>query len=161
MPNINQPEFDEVRDDVAGFRARRARIGYQLGTERIGLSQWELPPGEAAYPFHYHLTEEELVIVLEGAPSLRTPDGWRELDAGEVVSFPRGERGGHQLVNRTGATVRFLAASTHGDPDIVFYPDSDKVGASERPPRGGGVRLFFRRSDAVDYWEGETPPDPT
>ena len=72
----------------AGFRARRARIGYQLGTERIGLSQWELPPGEAAYPFHYHLTEEELVIVLDGAPSLRTPDGWRELDAGRGRLVP-------------------------------------------------------------------------
>ena len=74
------------------------------------------------------------MIVLEGAPSLRTPDGWRELEAGEVVSFPRGERGGHQLVNRTGATGPLPRASTHGDPDIVFYPDSDKVGASERPP---------------------------
>ena len=98
------------------------------------------------------------MIVLDGAPSLRTPDGWRELEAGEVVSFPRGERGGHQLVNRTGSTVRFLAASTHGEPDITFYPDAGKVGAAERLPQGGGVRLFFRVDDAVDYWDGESPP---
>jgi uncharacterized cupin superfamily protein len=158
MPNINQPEFDPKREVVDGFRARRARLGWELETERIGLSVWEVPPGEAAYPFHYHLTEEEVVIVLEGTPSLRTPDGWRELEQGEVVSFLRGERGAHQVVNRTSASVRFLAASTHGDPDVVVYPDSDKLGASERLSRGGGTSLFFRRSDAVPYWEGETPP---
>ena len=36
---------------------------------------------------------------------------------------------------------------------VSVYPDSGKVGV--RPPRGGPDRLNFRRSDAVDYWEGE------
>jgi uncharacterized cupin superfamily protein len=157
MPNIHRPEFDEPRDHH-GFRALRARLGYQLGSERLGLSVWELPPGEAAYPYHYHLAEEELVIVLAGQPSLRTPDGWRELEPGEAVSFLRGEQSGHQIVNRTGATVRFLAASTNGEPDIVFYPDSNKLGAAERLPTGGGLRTFFRLADGVDYWEGESAP---
>ena len=89
MPNLNDPQFDEERDRD-GFRARRARIGYQLGTERLGISQWELPPGQAAYPYHLHLTEEELLIVVKGAPALRTPEGWRDLAEGEIVSFPRG-----------------------------------------------------------------------
>ena len=137
---------------------RRARLGYQLGSERIGLSLWDMPPGQAAYPYHYHLAEEELVIVLSGRPSLRTPDGWRELDEGDVVSFRRGEQGAHQLVNRSQETVRFLAGSTHGDPDVVLYPDSNKLGASERLPEGGGLRTFFKLEDQVDYWEGEVPP---
>jgi uncharacterized cupin superfamily protein len=157
MSNVNEPQFDEERDRE-GFRARRARIGYQLGTERLGISQWELPPGQAAYPYHLHLTEEELLIVLKGAPSLRTPEGWRDLAEGEVVSFLRGEPGAHQLVNRTADTVAFLAISTHGEPDIVLYPDSNKVGASERLPQGGGLRTFFRLDDVVDYYDGEQPP---
>ena len=157
VPNINSPEFDEPRDHP-GFRVRRARMGYQLGSERIGLSLWEMPAGEAAYPYHYHLAEEELLIVLSGRPSLRTPNGWRELDEGEVVSFLRGEQGSHQLVNRSGETVRFVALSTHGDPDIVLYPDSGKLGASERLREGGGLRTIFRLVDQVDYWEGEAPP---
>jgi uncharacterized cupin superfamily protein len=157
LPNLNDPQFDEVRERD-GFRARRARIGQQLGTERLGISQWELPPGQAAYPYHLHLTEEELLIVLDGTPALRTPDGWRDLAEGEVVAFPRGEEGGHQIVNRTDATVRFIAISTHGDPDIVLYPDSNKVGAAERLSKGGGLRTFFRLSDAVDYYDGEQPP---
>jgi uncharacterized cupin superfamily protein len=157
VPNINEPEFDEPREHD-GFRALRARLGRQAGSERLGLSLWEIAPGEAAYPYHFHFTEEELVIVLEGTPSLRTPDGWRELAEGEVIAFLRGEAGGHQLVNRSPARVRFLALSTSGEPDVVSYPDSGKLGAYERLPAGGGLRAMFRIEDAVDYYDGERPP---
>lgn len=157
MPNIYAPEFDEPREHP-GFNARRARMGYQLATQRLGISVWELPAGQAAYPYHLHLAEEEAVVVLEGTPALRTPDGWRELERGEVVSFPAGEAGAHQLVNRTEEPVRLLAISTHGQPDIVLYPDSGKVGVAERLPTGGGLRQFFNADDRVGYWDGETPP---
>jgi uncharacterized cupin superfamily protein len=158
MTNINDPLFDEPREHP-GFRCQRARLSRQAGSERLGLSLWELPAGETAYPYHYHLTEEELVLVLEGTPTLRTPDGWRELQEGEVIAFLRGEHGGHQLVNRTQQIVRFLSFSTSGEPDIVIYPDSDKLGAFERLPQGGGLRTMFRIADTVDYHEGEQPPD--
>jgi uncharacterized cupin superfamily protein len=158
MPNINDPVFDEPREHP-GFQCRRARVSRQAGSERLGLSLWEVPPGEAAYPYHHHLAEEELVIVLDGRPSLRTPQGWRELTRGEVVAFPRGEQGAHQLVNRTQQTVRFLAFSPNGEPDIVIYPDSGKVGAFERLAQGGGLRELFRMSDSVDYYEGERAPE--
>jgi uncharacterized cupin superfamily protein len=158
VANLQRPDFDEDRGDQPGFRSRRARIGYQVRAERIGASLWEIPPGEAAYPYHFHLGEEELVIVLAGSPTLRTPDGWRDLQQGDVVSFPRGEQGAHQLVNRTADVVRFLAISTNAEPDIVFYPDSGKVGAVERLPQGHGYRGFFRLGDAVDYWDGEQAP---
>lgn len=62
-----------------GVRCRRARLSRQAGSERLGLSLWGSRRGEAAYPYHHHLPEEELVLVLDGAPSLRTPDVWREL----------------------------------------------------------------------------------
>jgi uncharacterized cupin superfamily protein len=157
MTNINDPLFDEPREHP-GFRAQRARLSRQAGSERLGLSLWLLPAGEAAYPYHHHLAEEELVLVLDGAPSLRTPTGWQELRAGEVVAFPRGEDGAHQLVNRTAETVRFLAFSSSGEPDIVIYPDSGKLGAYERLPDGGGLRALFRLDEAVDYHDGEHPP---
>ncbi len=157
VPNINDPVFDEPREHP-GFRCVRARLSRQAGSERLGLSLWEVPAGEAAYPYHHHLGEEELILVLEGRPSLRTPQGWRELREGEVVAFLRGEQGAHQLVNRTAETVRFLSFSPSGDPDIVVYPDSGKVGAFERLPDGGGLRTMFRVSDTVDYHEGEQPP---
>jgi uncharacterized cupin superfamily protein len=158
MPNINDASFDEPREQE-GFRCLRARLSRQAGSERLGLSLWELPAGETAYPYHHHLGEEELVVVLEGRPSLRTPGGWRTLGEGEVVAFRRGQEGAHQLVNRTSETVRFLAFSTNGEPDLVVYPDSGKLGAFERLPDGGGLRAMFRAAEAVDYYEGEEPPD--
>jgi len=157
VPNLREPEFDDIRDHP-GFHAVRARLGAQAGAERIGVSLWEVEPGQAAYPYHYHLTEEELLIVLEGRPSLRTPAGWRDLDEGEVVALGRGEQSAHQLVNRSDETVRFLAFSSTGEPDVVMYPDSGKVGVRERLPDDSGLRASFRMEHAVDYYEGEEPP---
>ena len=154
--SIGQPKFDEPREHP-GFNCRRARIGRQAGSSKVGASLWELPAGEAAYPYHWHIAEEELLIVLEGAPSLRTPDGWRDLGEGEVVSFPCGEEGAHQIVNRTDKDVRFLAVSNQ-QADIVVRPDSQTIGACERRPEGGGLWAYFRLDNSIDYFADEEPP---
>ena len=154
--NIKQPEFDEMREHP-GFNCRRARIGRQTGSEKVGASLWELPAGQAAYPYHWHVAEEELLVVLEGTPSLRTPDGWRELGEGEVLSFLCGEEGAHQIVNRTETPVRFFAVSNQ-QPDIIVRPDSQTIGVSERRPQGGGIHALFRLADQVDYFKGEESP---
>jgi len=159
MPSIFEPFFDEDRRAPEGFRARRALLGRQAGAERLGLSLWELPPGEAAYPYHFHLVDEELIVVLEGSPLLRTPQGWRELARGAVESFPTGESGAHQLVNWGEETVRFLSFSPSGNVDVVIYPDSRKIAAAERKPDGWSMRTLIP-SEAVDYWLGELPPTP-
>jgi uncharacterized cupin superfamily protein len=159
MPNFETPDFDQSREHD-GFSHTRARIGRQAGSDRLGASVYELPPGKAAYPYHWHVGDEEMLFVLAGRPTLRTPAGMRELEQGEVVSFRRGEEGAHQLLNRTEQPVRFLTVSTEGDTDLVVYPDSDKLGAYGRKPDGGGGLLaLFRRGDAVDYFEGESAPD--
>jgi uncharacterized cupin superfamily protein len=154
--NVRRPEFDEPRSHP-GFNCRRARIGRQAGSEKIGASLWELPAGEAAYPYHWHVAEEELLVVLDGTPSLRTADGWRELSEGEVVSFPTGEEGAHQIANRSEQSVRFLAVSNQ-QPDIVVRPDSGTIGAFERRAEGGGIYAHFRLDDQIDYFEGEESP---
>jgi uncharacterized cupin superfamily protein len=154
MPNVYRPTF-EAGERPEGFRSRRARIGYELGTELIGCSLWELPAGEAAYPYHFHYADEELVIVLSGQPTLRTPEGTRELEEGEALRFGLGEEGAHQIINRSEEPVTLLAVSSHGRPDVVVYPDSDKIGVGERLPRGGGLRAFFKRGDGVGYFDGE------
>jgi len=49
-------------------------------------------------------------------------------------------------------------------PEVVAQPDSGKLLAATRPLGGisGKDDFFgtFRRSDEVDYWEGEEPPEP-
>jgi uncharacterized cupin superfamily protein len=157
VPNIEEPDF-VPRNGPPGYRAMRARIGYELGSETVGVSLWELPPGEAAYPYHFHYADEEVVIVLRGRPTLRTPEGERVLEQGEAVRFELGPAGAHQLHNPTADPVRFLSVSSNGRPDIIVYPDSNKVGASERNPDGLGFQTFFALDDQIDYWQGEQPP---
>jgi uncharacterized cupin superfamily protein len=156
IPSIERPDFDEPREHP-GFTCRRARLGRQAGSVRTGLSLWEVGPGEAAYPYHWHAAEEEILVVVSGRPSLRSPDGWRELEQGEVACFPVGEEGAHQLVNRSDETVRFLAFSNQCA-DLVVRPDSGTITVAERLPEGGGLRKHFRLSDDVDYYEGEEAP---
>ena len=159
--SIDSHEHDETpgKADRAGFGSRRSYVGRKAGARRLGASLWEVPAGEAAYPYHFHLGEEELLVVLSGPGQLRTPAGWRTLAQGEVVSFLPGEDGAHQVVAGE-APLRFLAISTNGAPDLVVYPDSGKLGAFERRPDGGGVWELYRRGDRVDYWDGEEPPAP-
>lgn len=61
----------------------------------------------------------------------------------------------HVQVVITDEPIRFLAISSSGRPDIIVYPDSDKIGVGERLPRGGGLRAFCRRGDRVGYFDGE------
>lgn len=158
-PNLDDPVYDEPRETVEGFTAYRARLGYQLGTERLGLSQWRVPAGQAAYPYHFHLAEEELLVLLEGSLLLRSPEGWRRLRQGDVVRFPVGEDGAHQVVNDTGADAKFLSISTHGQPDVVIYPDEGKLCAAERTPDGSGLKKYYILDNDVHYDEGIERPE--
>jgi uncharacterized cupin superfamily protein len=153
-PNVYRPSLDE-ESERPGFRCRGAAIAQQAGAERLGASLYEVEPGEATTPYHWHAGNEELLIVVRGRPSLRTPEGWRELAEGEVVAFPRGERGVHQLANRGDEPARFVIFSEMHQPDVVVYPDSGKVGARSRPD---GIRLNFVADDAVGYWHREEYP---
>jgi uncharacterized cupin superfamily protein len=160
MANVFDPEFDEPLERP-GFVYRRARVGRQAGATKLGASLYEIPPGNASFPYHWHGANEELAIVVSGRPSVRTPEGWRELAEGEVLSFPTGEAGAHQFANRGDEPARILLVSTMIAPEVNGYPDSGKVLATVRPPgsRGdGSLAASFRLTDEVDYWEDEEPP---
>jgi uncharacterized cupin superfamily protein len=137
-------------EDTPGFRFRGVGIGPEVGGELIGCGVYELPPGEQLWPYHYHVTNEEWAVVVVGTPTLRAPDGERELRAGDVVGFGMGEAGAHTFTNASAELARVAIFSTLRPGGTVVYPDSDKVAAG--PP---GDRRCYRRSDAVDYWDGE------
>src|SRR4051795_8799525 len=101
MPNIYEPDF-EPGERPEGFRARRARIGYQLGSELLGCSLFELPPGEAAYPYHFHYADEEIVIVVRGRPTLRSPGGTRSSTRGRRCAL----RSARRARTRSSTTAR-------------------------------------------------------
>jgi uncharacterized cupin superfamily protein len=161
MANLYEPEFDES-SERNGFEWRRAALARQAGGERLGASLFAIAPGEALFPLHYHLANEEMLFVIDGAPSLRTPDGERVLERGEVLSFPRGAEGAHQIVNRSGDEARVLMVSEMNAPEIVVRPESGKVDAMGRPPgrRSEAIRKVFYERDEVEFWDGEEPPPP-
>jgi uncharacterized cupin superfamily protein len=111
-----------------------------------------IPPGQSICPYHYECGEEEWLIVLEGRATLRTPAGEQELGPWDCAFFPAGEEGAHKVTNNTDEPIRVCIWSNRNAVGVAVYPDSDKVGAW--PPG-----KLFRLTDAVDYWDGEVPPD--
>jgi uncharacterized cupin superfamily protein len=73
-------------------------------------------------------------------------DGERQLEEGDVVPFPRGPEGGHQIRNDGDVPARVLIVAAHADPDVAEYPDTGKVAAIV-----GGEHRFHRAADAVDH----------
>jgi uncharacterized cupin superfamily protein len=151
VPNI---QTTELREDG---QLRRERLGELAGAEHLGLTVYDLAPGQAMH-FHYHLQREELLVVLEGTLAVRTPEGWSDVAAGEVVAFPRGERGAHGYENRGDAPVRLLMFSEQNAPNVSVYPDTNEVGIYDvaRP----GERRFgalFNLAEAVSGYAGGQP----
>ena len=97
----------------------------------LGASLYELGPGNFMV-YHAHHGSEELLIVLRGRPTLRTPEGERQLDEGDVVHFPTGPEGAHGIRNDGDEPVRYLVAGTRVSPEIVEYPDTNQVTGQSR-----------------------------
>jgi uncharacterized cupin superfamily protein len=158
MPNVFGPAIDDETSEW-----RRAKLGEQAGCEHLGISLYELAPGQGMV-FHYHVQREELMIVLVGRVALRTAEGWEELPEGEVVAFPRGERGAHGFENRTDAPVRVLMLSEMTGPNVSVYPDENRVGvfdAGRREERRFGA--LFDLGAAISDYGGKAeivPPAP-
>jgi uncharacterized cupin superfamily protein len=149
--NLKGDEWDRV-EERAGWRSKDAWVGAHVGAELIGGSMYELEPGDRLWPYHTHHANEEWMIVLRGRPTLRTPEGERELAEGDVVCFRRGREGFHQIRNATDAPLRVLMLSTLVAPDLVEYPDSGKVGSRSL----AGERILLSRPGPIlDYWDGE------
>ncbi|MEK6278022.1 MAG: cupin domain-containing protein [Actinomycetota bacterium] len=160
MANVFEPRFEPDDDWPEGYDGRFARVGAQAGSERLGATVYEVPPGNSICPYHWHAANEEMLIVLSGRPTLRTPQGERELAEGEIVAFPVGEGGAHKVTNKGDGPVRVLIVSEMNEPEVAVYPDSGKVMARQQAPgrEATGLRAIFRESDAVDYFDGEVPP---
>jgi len=133
-----------------GYLCSAARLGPKLGASRLGMSVYDLPPGEAICPYHFEWTDEEWLIAIAGTPTLRTPEGERVLAPGDVVCFPAGPTGAHHVRNATGGPVRVAIFSRKNEFGSAEYPDSDKVGVW-----ADATHYMLRRSDHLDYWDGE------
>ncbi|MDE3190903.1 MAG: cupin domain-containing protein [Acidobacteriota bacterium] len=116
--------------------ADSGRIGDALGAVGWGCTVYELAPGEASV-YHWHVGEEEMLLVLAGHPTLRTPEGESRLEPWDLALLPRGEEGAHQIRNDTGEAVRAAFFSTSSDPEVVVYPDEQRIGVVAGRTRPG------------------------
>ena len=135
-------------DGYEYFRRKFIPFG---GAKNTLVSVYEIPPGKAAYPYHYHHKNEETFYILSGVGLLKTPEGERTVSAGELLFFPTGPEGAHKLTNmsKTEKLVYIDFEVVH-DIDIAVYPDSDKIGVW-----GLGINKIYPQSADVDYYDGE------
>jgi uncharacterized cupin superfamily protein len=152
--NIHDAEFTYDGTEPDGFVAGEA-LPLRTGDTALTVRLYEVRPGQAMCPYHYEY-EEEWLLVVDGAPTLRDPDGEHQLKAGDLISFTTGPAGAHQVINRTGEPVRALMWSSAREPAVAVYPDSDKIGVYT--PNEDDSAMVRRRDTSVDYWDGETAP---
>ena len=128
-PNAFSSEFEFSRAGVGVLG-----IGRDAGSELLGATVYELDPGARWADLHVHYANEELILVLDGRPTLHTLEGSRELDRGEVYACPRGRRGAHRIENRSDEPARVLIVSTMEMPEVVEYPEEGRVFVMTEPP---------------------------
>jgi len=140
-PNIWSDDWGEQHEDWSGGGGRSKRLPRAAEQPGLGATVYELDPGNFIV-YHFHHAWEELLVVLRGRPTLRTPAGERQLDAGESVYFPLGAEGAHGLRNDTDEAVRALFVSTLSSPEVCEYPDLGQLTAQARTPSLTGERLW-------------------
>ena len=138
------------------FAATVGSITNLLGMRKLGCSLVELEPGKRAWPFHLHYGQEELFVVLAGEGTLRYDDSETPIRTGDVLFAPTGNGTAHQIINTSERQLRYLALSSMEDPEICYYPDSDKYGSySGDSSTPGGLMFMAQQSSGIDYWKDE------
>jgi uncharacterized cupin superfamily protein len=138
MSSIWADDWDALDDWSGGGAKTKHLVGRGPS---LGASLYELGPGNSV-EYHFHHGSEELLIVLRGRPTLRTPEGERQLAEGEVVHFPVGPDGAHGVRNDTGDDVRYVVAGIRVSPEVAEYPDLRKITAQARTASQTGERLW-------------------
>ena len=148
----------KIKDIPAGHRAEHEGYEYYRRkfvpfgeAKHTHVCVYEIPPGKSAYPYHYHYKTEETFYIISGVGLLRTPEGEREVHAGELIFFPAGEDGAHKLTNLSDTeNLVYIDFDVTHDLDAAVYPDSGKIGVW-----GMGINQIFPKSAHVDYYDGE------
>jgi uncharacterized cupin superfamily protein len=137
--NVFSDEWDAL-DDWSGGGAKSTRL-VERGPQ-LGASLYELGPANTA-AYHFHHGSEELLIVLRGRPTLRTPQGERQLAEGEVVHFCTGPDGAHGMRNDTDDPVRYVVAGIRVFPEVAEYPDTKQITAQAPTGSQTGEHLWL------------------
>ncbi len=136
------------------------RLGAATGGKQLGCSYYEIEPGRAAFPKHFHCANEEAVFVLEGEGALHLGNQEVALRKGDYAAFVVGPEHAHKIVNTGESTLKYLCFSTMLTTEVVGYPDSKKVGvragaSSETAFSDPWVREIVMAGSKIGYFDGE------
>ena len=155
MSKIRHCKIDQIpaghKCEHEGYEYFRRKFVPFGAAENTHVCLYEIPPGKAAYPYHYHYKTEETFYIISGIGTLRTPEGENQVAAGELIFFPAGEAGAHKLTNASDTeNLVYLDFDVTHELDVAVYPDSDKIGIW-----GMGINQIFPKSADADYYHGE------
>ena len=156
--NLSEVPVDKINaPEGSPFGGLRQRVGMQVGAQKLGYSFSNVPPGKAAFPYHTHSGNEEMIYIVDGEGVLRFGTEELEVTTGTVIACPPGPENPHQLINTNDRELRYLVVSTMEYPDLSEYPDSNKLGAFATAAIGPrvGLRALYVQDKNVNYYEGE------
>jgi uncharacterized cupin superfamily protein len=123
------------------------RLGDAGGLTQFGANLVTLQPGALSSLRHWHLNEDEFVMVTAGECWLVEDGGETLMRPGDCAAFPANTPNGHHFVNRSGAPASFLVVGTRAPAEEATYSDVDLKVRLE----GGQARFTYRDGTP---WEG-------
>ncbi len=110
---------------VAGRSSQR--LGDASGLSQYGVNIVRLEPGGLSSLRHYHMQQDEFLMMVSGVLILIDDDGEHEMQPGDCAAFPAGAANGHHLKNNTDAPASFLVVGTRTPTETAFYSDIDMM----------------------------------
>lgn len=110
---------------VSGRAAQR--LGDAGGLTQFGVNLVRLMPGDLSSLRHYHMEQDEFLMITQGACTLIDDDGEHLLSVGDCATFPAGDANAHHLVNQTDKPAAFLVVGTRTATEIAYYGDIDMM----------------------------------
>jgi uncharacterized cupin superfamily protein len=136
------PPFDAA---VAGRWYKR--LAPAAGLTAFAASHVVLKPGAWSSQRHWHVGEDEFLVMLSGEAVLVDDKGEQLLRPGDCAAFPMNDGNGHHLQNRSEADCAFVVVGAgteqggdYSDIDMRFTPEGDYVHKDGRPYEAGRIR---------------------
>lgn len=153
MPTIFKNERIEFKEDpnkIEHYRLFSAtpRLSTLVNAKNLVFDMRLLNPGQFSFPYHFHRNAEELMMIISGSMTMRTPEGFEVMTKGDIVFIEMGETGAHQFFNHTNEPCVYLDIRTLLGVDVVEYPDSGKINILPQSE-------MFEKNSRVTYFKGE------
>lgn len=134
MPKIDISSLPvETGSGYPGHRAAlmagrsQLRLGRAAGLSQFGANLVMLEPGALSSLRHWHMEQDEFLVVVSGTCTLIDDDGETALGPGECAAFPAGDANGHHIKNRSDAPASFVVIGTHTPTETGYYSDEDMM----------------------------------